>query len=90
MICDKFVNSSPERKEDFKALRKKEKVKVKWRKHNLTFGKSKMNSMSEVEHVIDGVLIRTSNQFEIECAIMKQNYSRFTVTHNYPLHYKYL
>ena len=35
--------------------------------------------MSEVEHDIEEVLVRTSNQFEKEQVIMKENSARFTL-----------
>ena len=41
--------------------------------------------MSEVEHQIEGVIVRTSNQFEIEQAIMKKKSSRFTLAYSSPL-----
>ena len=44
-----------------------------------------MNLISDVEHLKDGVLIGTSNQFETESAIMKDNYSRLTLSYSSPL-----
>ena len=44
-----------------------------------------MNSMSEVEHKIEGVIVRTSNQFGIEQSIMKESSVRFTLAYSYPL-----
>ena len=41
--------------------------------------------MSEVEFLKDGLLIRTSNQFEIECNIMTENSAKFTLAHSFPL-----
>ena len=65
-IRDKHVNSNPERKEELKTLRKREKSKNKWKRCRLAFGKSRMNSISGVENQIEGVSVRTLNQFEIE------------------------
>ena len=70
MLRDKHVNSNPERKEELKTLRKREKSK-KRKRWRIAFGKSRINSTSEVEHQIEGVIVRKSNQFEIERAIMK-------------------
>ena len=81
----KFIKLNPERKEDLKALRKKEILKVKWKKCKLAFDKSRMNSTSEVECLKDGLLIRTSNQFEIERDIIRENSARFTLAHSSPL-----
>ena len=39
VLRDKFIKLNPKKKEDLKALRKKEKLKEKWKKHKLTFGK---------------------------------------------------
>ena len=38
-----------------------------------------MSSTLEVKHQIEGTIIRTSNQFEIERSIKKENYARFTL-----------
>ena len=42
-----------------------------------------MKSTSEIECEKDVVIIRTSNQFEIERAIMKENFYRFTLSYSY-------
>ena len=56
----------------------------KWKRHRLAFVKSRMNSISEVEYQIEGVIVRTSNKFEIERAIMKENSARFTLSCSSP------
>ena len=60
-LRENFVNSSLERKKEPKALRKREKLKSKWKKHRLVFGKSRMKSISEIECVKDGFIIIISN-----------------------------
>ena len=60
-LRDKLTNSNPERKEELKALRKKEKLKAKWRKCKLAFGKSRISLIAEVDCLKDGALVRTSN-----------------------------
>ena len=70
-LRDKYVNSSLERKEELKTLRKREKSKNKWKRCRLDFGKSRKNSTSEVEREKEGVIVRMSNKFEMERAIMK-------------------
>ena len=84
-LRDKHVNSNSERKKELKILRKREKSKNKWKRYRLAFGKSRMNSISEVEHNIEGFIVITSNQFEIEQAIMKENSARFTLAYSSPL-----
>ena len=64
VLRDTFINSSPERKEELKTLRKRENLKAKWKKHRLAFSKSKMNSISEIEWEKDGLSIIKSNKFE--------------------------
>ena len=52
------------------------------KRHSLAFEKSRMNHMPEVEDKIEGVIVRTLNQFEIEQAIMKDNSTRFTLAYS--------
>ena len=44
-----------------------------------------MNSISEVEYEIEGVIVRKHNQFEIERAMTKENSARFTLAYSSPL-----
>ena len=44
----------------------------------------RMNSTLEVEDEKEGLLVRTSNQFEIERDIMKENSTRFTLAYSTP------
>ena len=55
----KFINSAPERKEEIKVLRKRENLKAKWKLHRLDFGKSRMNSMSEIQCAKYGLMTST-------------------------------
>ena len=57
-LSENFINSSSERKEKLKALRKQEKLKAKWKKHITYFGKSRMISMSEIECVKESFIIK--------------------------------
>ena len=55
-------------------------MKAKCKKYRLAFGKSWINSTSEIDYERDSLIIRTSNQFEMERDVMKENSDRFTLS----------
>ena len=82
---DKYVSEDSERTIELKRLRSKEKLKLKWKMYKKYFGKRRMNSISQVEYFSGSSLVRVSNQFAIEKAIMTENSSRFILAYSSPL-----
>ena len=55
---------------------------MKWRRLQLVFGKRKLKSISAVEYVLNGIIIRTTTQVEIEKVVMNENTSQFSLAYS--------
>ena len=54
---------------------------MKWRRLRLVFGKRKLRSILAIEYTVNGSIVRTTNQIEIEEAVMQENTSRFLLAY---------
>ena len=58
---------------------------MKWRRLRLVFDKRKLRSISAVEYMVNGLIIRTTNQIEMKEAVMRENTSRFSLVYSLPV-----
>ena len=69
-------------------LRRREQEKLQWRKLKAVFGKKHMRSISAVERLVNGNLIRTSEKIIVEEAIVKENDVPFSLAYSSPMFQK--
>ena len=61
---------------------------MKWKRLKYVFGKKRMKSISSVEYLVNGTVIRLSTKLEIEEATMKENSLRFRLAYSSSLFYR--
>ena len=64
-------------KKELKIKQNKEKERMKWRRLQSVFGKCRLKVISIVEYLVNGSIICTTAQLQIEEAMIKENTTRF-------------
>ena len=82
-IREKYISSN--HNQYLKKLKRRESEKAKWKYIKKVFGKCKLKSILVVEYLINGTIIRTTAQYEMEEAVMTKNSNRFSLAYTLPI-----
>ena len=61
---------------------------MKWKKLRKVFGKCRMKSIFTVEYLVNGSIIRTTTQLQMEEVVIKENTYHFLLAYSFPVFQK--